>query len=118
MQGNCCKSAALDSEYGNVDAEFDEMAPPTTEEEYRSVELQMDAYNAALDSVKHDVRREYARIRKFVLESVYPDLQPDRESDWHCKDGCEIVDCTTQTWTMFDRRRRSSSVMMVMLGTV
>ena len=51
-----------------------------------------------------DINKEFTRVKKFVLESQYPDLTPDRDSDWHNSDHCEMTDCTVTAWTTFTRR--------------
>lgn len=72
--------------------------------EYSATEIQMDSYSKALKMTEKDINKEFTRVKKFVLESQYPDLTPDRDSDWHNSDHCEMTDCTVTAWTTFTRR--------------
>ena len=65
-------------------------ATPTTVEQYRQVQTKMDCYTKTVETAQTDVKREFNRLKTFICDSTYPELQPDRESDWHCKEHCEV----------------------------
>jgi len=73
---------------------------PASKKEFDKTQIQMDAYVQVLDDTGAEVKKTLARLKRFV-DTKYPELQPDRESDWHKKDYCEI---SNKKFTLFDRR--------------
>ena len=97
--------------YDDTGEEVTTYAAPRSAKMHMATQIQMDAYQHAISLAKVDMKKELARVKDFVLNTTYEvmkinsltppladisvvqDLQPDRETDWHCKDTCEMKGC-------------------------
>ena len=68
------------------------MAPPV-EMAQIDEKMQVDVITQAIDTLRGKYREVHSRVVKYILETRYPELMPDREEDWHLAERCEIKAC-------------------------